>query len=188
MGVALTKDESDVYRTWHHSPAHLFLSNQAYIVTAGTLKKEHIFSDNRRLSLLQEELFCVSAEYGWQLQAWALFSNHYHFVGQAPEQAFSLRDMIRRFHSVTAVRVNELDGVTGRGVWFQYWDTCLTYEKSYYARLKYVHNNAVKHGLVMAAEDYPFCSAAWFKTHADPSLIEKVKRAGHDRIRIKDDF
>jgi len=182
------KDESDVYRTWHHSPAHLFLPNHTYIVTAGTLHKEHIFSGDRRLALLQNELFRVSMEYGWQLQAWAMFSNHYHFVAQAPVQASSLQDMIRRFHSVTALRVNKLDGSIGRKVWFQYWDTCLTYEKSYHARLKYVHYNALKHGLASVAEDYPFCSAAWFRSHADPSLIRRVERAGHDRIRIKDDF
>ena len=28
----------------------------------------------------------VAHEFGWQLEAWAVFSNHYHFVGHSPEE------------------------------------------------------------------------------------------------------
>ena len=71
---------------------------------------------------------------------------------------------------------------------FQYWDTCLTYEKSYYARLNYVHNNPVKHGLAPVADQYPFCSAAWFRAQADPRFRKKVESFRHDRVKIVDDF
>ena len=148
--------------TWHHCPAHVFVPNAAYIVTAGTLHKQHYFRGVGRLRLLQEELFATVAAYGWELQAWAIFSNHYHFIAHAPTDATTLKRMLQRLHSATARAVNRMDGTPGRQVWFQFWDTCLTYEASYYARLKYVHNNAVHHGLVPTAEQYEFCSAAWF--------------------------
>ena len=35
--------------------------------------------------------------------------------------------------------------------------------KSYLARLNYVHQNPVKHGLVRVANQYRWCSAAWLE-------------------------
>jgi putative transposase len=173
---------------WHHSPAHAFGPNTAYIVTAGTLHKQHYFQGAERLRLLQEKLFAAAAAYGWELQASALFSNHYHFVAHAPANATTLRRMLQRFHSATARAVNHLDGTPGRQVWFQFWDTCLTHEASYYARLNYVHNNAVHHGLVPVAEQYEFCSAAWFAANADPAFYRRVCSYKYGKIKIEDDF
>ena len=67
-------------------------------------------------------------------------------------------------------------------------DTCLTYEKSFYARLNYVHNNPVKHGLVPSAAQYSFCSAKWFKENADQDMYDKVISVPYDRVRVQDDF
>src|SRR6185295_13265442 len=44
-----------------------------------------------------------------------------------------------------------IDNATGRQVWYNFWDTKLTFENSYLARLNYVHQNPVKHGLVCIA-------------------------------------
>lgn len=173
---------------WHHRPAHVFLPNMFYCVTAGTLQKQHHFRGVERLNLLQEELFAAAEAYAWILQAWAIFSNHYHFIAQAPSEATSLRPMLQRFHSATARKVNRLDEVRGRQVWFEFWDTCLSYEASYYARLNYVHNNAVHHGLVSVAEQYEFCSAGWFVTHADPAFYRKVCSYKYDKVKMRDDF
>jgi len=151
---------------WPHSPSHQLSENGAYIVTAATYQKAPIFNSRQRLTLLCEHLFERAAQYGWQLQAWAAFPNHYHFVALVPAQPSSLRTLIRHLHSVTAVEVNRLDQQPGRKVWFQYWETYLIYEKSFYARLRYVHENAVHHGLVKRAVLYPWCSAGWFEQKA----------------------
>jgi len=175
-------------RPWHHSPLHIFIPNTMYIVTGSTLYKKHLFRGNKRLAILQDTLFEVVGEYNWLLQTWAVFSNHYHFIAKSPENAKSLKPMIQRFHSQSARQLNDLDNTSSRNVWFQYWDTCLTYEKSYYARLNYVNNNPVKHGLVKNAEQYPFCSATWFKAQADPGFRKKVESSKYDRVKIMDDF
>jgi putative transposase len=160
----------------------------AYIVTAATLHKQHHFQSVKRLRSLQEELFVVAEAYGWELQAWAIFSNHYHFIAHAPGDAASLKQMLQRLHSATSRTINRMDNTSGRQVWFQFWDTCLTHEASYYARLNYVHNNAVHHGLVPRAEQYEFCSAAWFAANADPAFYRRVCSYRYDKIKIKDDF
>ena len=159
-----------------------------YFVTAGTLHKQHFFRSNERLQMLQDTLFRVAGDYRWLLQAWAVFSNHYHFIAQSPEDPKTLKGMLQRLHSQTARTVNKLDDLRGRQVWIQYRDTCLTYEKSFYARLNYVNNNPVKHGLAVVAGQYPFCSAKWFKEKADAAFRKKVESFRYDRIRIEDDF
>ncbi len=171
---------------WKHAPLHLFMPNTVYMVTASTLYKQHIFTTPEKLRLLQEVLSEAAQTYQWNLEAWALFCNHYHFIARAPEDGTSLRRLIQRLHSQSARLVNEIDRTPGRRVWFQYWDTCLTYEKSYYARLNYVHNNPVKHGLVSIAEQYPFCSAAWFKAHASDDFRKKLATIPYDRVNVPD--
>jgi dethiobiotin synthase len=173
---------------WHHSPLHAFLPDSFYIITASTFHKAPIFRDEEHLQILQNTLLKITESFGWQLQAWAIFPNHYHFIAQAPDDGATLSRMIQRLHSLTARQVNELDQASGRKVWFQYWDTCLTYEESYLARLNYVHNNAVKHNITTAAADYPFCSAGWFENQADSTFRRKVQSFQYDRIKIPDDF
>lgn len=173
---------------WHHSPAHIYEPNMMYIVTASTYQKEHLFRGDKKLRLLQSILFDVMKDYKWELQAWAVFSNHYHFIGKSPENGKTVRTLTQRLHSESSRKLNDLDGNKGRKVWFQYWDTLLTYEKSYYARLNYVHNNPVKHGLVKVASQYPFCSAGWFEVNAKPSLYRKIQSFKYDKVNVRDDF
>jgi len=173
---------------WHHRPAHVFEPNQLYMVTAGTLHKEMFFKGADRLGLLQNHLFSLSEKFGWELQAWALFPNHYHFIAKAPDDAKTLKILVRQFHSLTARELNQLDNLSGRKVWFQYWDTCLTYEKSYYARLNYVMNNPVRHGLASVASAYRFCSAGWFETESDQGFVNKVRSFQYDQVRLQDEF
>jgi len=173
---------------WPHAPVHRLGEAGTYMVTAATCEKEHFFAGRERLRLLHDTLLRLSGELGWRLQAWAVFSNHYHFVAMTTGTSSLLGNLVRRLHGATAVALNRLDGVHGRKVWFQYWDTRLTYEKSYLARLRYVHENAVHHGLVRQGAMYPWCSAAWFERTADPAFLKTVQSFGTDRLNIQDDF
>ena len=158
------------------------------MVTAGTVSKQHFFASPDHLSFLQDALLGLAARYGWNLQAWAIFSNHYHFVASSPVKAESLRALVRHLHSSTAIGANRLDGAAGRKVWFQYWDTHLTYEKSYFARLNYVHSNAVHHGLVRIASAYRWCSARWFEQKADLAFYKRIMNLATDHVQVRDDY
>jgi putative transposase len=73
-------------------------------------------------------------------------------------------------------------------VWHNFRETLLTYQKSYLARLNYVHHNAVKHGLVRVANQYPCCSAAWFERTATPAQVRTIYRFKTDRLQVFDDY
>ncbi len=104
------------------------------------------------------------------------------------EDAHTLKPMLTHLHADTAREINQRDGVTDRQVWFNFWDTELTYEKSYLARLNYVHQNAVKHGLVPVANQYRWCSAAWFERTATPSQVRTIYGFKTDQLKVVDDF
>lgn len=175
---------------WPHAPPHQLAKDATYFVTAGTYQKAHHFAGSQRLRLLRDELLRQANAFGWQLEAWALFSNHYHFVGRINDDANAqhLPAFLKRFHAVTASAMNKLDNTPGRRVWHNYRETQLTFEASYLARLNYTHQNAVKHGLVPVASHYPWCSAAWFEQHAPLARVNTVYRFKTDRVNVDDTY
>ena len=176
---------------WPHAPAHRLSSAGTYFVTAGTYRKAHFFNDADRLGVLHRGLLRVMHEAGWTLEAWAVFPNHYHFVAHSPvdaENACDLSGILAGLHRKTALWVNQLDDAKGRKVWHNFWETKLTYEKSYLARLNYCHQNAVKHGVVRVANLYPWCSASWFERTARPAQVKTIYSLKTDELNVFDDY
>ena len=158
------------------------------MVTAGTYLKQPFFRGAERLDYLCGLLLELAESYRWELQAWAVFPNHYHLVAFSPPGAVALAKWTRHLHSVAAIQANRWDGTPGRKVWFQYWDTPLTFPKSYFARLGYVHRNAVHHGLVREASLYRWCSAGWLGRRAPASFYKRIMAMNVDRVNVEDDF
>ncbi len=174
--------------SWPHAPKHGLFTPGIYFVTASTYKKYPHLKTAARKDFFQHLLFQIAADFGWQLQAWAILQNHYHFIAVSPDNPRTLSRFIGKLHMLSAKNFNLQDQTPGRKVWFQFWDTHLTYQKSYLARLNYVNHNPVKHGLVHNAENYPWCSASWFVQNAPPAFVETVQRFKTDRIKVYDDF
>jgi REP-associated tyrosine transposase len=176
---------------WPRAPTHQLSQQGTYFVTARTHNAEHHFRGANRLAVLHRGLLRLTFDFGWQLEAWAVFSNHYHFVAHSPvaePDASSLRALLSLLHEKTAKWVNRLDGTPGRKVWFNDRDTRLTYQKSYLTRLNYTHRNAVKHGLVAAAHLYPWCSASWFERTASAAQVRAIYRFRTDLMRLDDEM
>ena len=176
---------------WPHAPVHRLGKDGTYFVTAGTYQKAHLFRTRARLKMLHDALLSHASDYGWQLEAWAVFSNHYHFVARPAREGSAKADlgmMITRLHKATASALNARDGTVGRKVWHSYRETLLTFERSWLARLNYTHQNPVKHGLVARAADYEWCSAAWFERTAPGAWRETVYSFKTDKLQVEDDF
>jgi len=176
---------------WPHAPTHQLSERGTYFITAGTYLKAHHFCASQRLDVLHRALLSVTRKFSWDLEAWAVLSNHYHFVAKSPrdsEDASTLSRMLGVLHARTAAWINRLDGQPRRKVWHNFWDTKLTYQKSYLARLNYVHQNAVKHGLVPVANQYQWCSARWFEQIASPAMVRSIYRFKIDQLSIRDNF
>jgi len=176
------------HSTWPHAPVHHLTESGVYMVTAGTYRKQPLFREGPAVRMLHDALLAIAAGHGWRLEAWAVFANHYHFIAAAPADPGTLTLLVRELHSRTAIALNRHDAMPDRKVWHNYWDTRLRREASYLARINYVHQNAVKHGVASSATDYPWCSAAWFERTATPARVRAISGFKIDGVRVPDDF
>ena len=158
------------------------------MITCGTYRKTHFLNTPEKLDLFCHLFFDCIAEAKWELHAWAVLSNHYHFIASSPADPGTLRRMISKLHTLSARDLNALDGQPGRKVWFQYFDSHITFTNSYLPRLKYIHHNPVHHRILPCAENYPWCSAAWFARTARPGFRMTVAGFKIDALSIADDF
>lgn len=173
---------------WPHAPSHEVSHPGRYILTAATYHKEKLFNTAEKLTLLEDVLLQALLEEGWKVQAWAVFPNHYHFVGLSPDTGLGLTKLTQRIHGESCRELNRLDNRVGRNVWYRSWDTRITFEKSYLARLAYAHQNAVKQGVVREASQYRWCSARWFEERASRAFRDSVLSFKTDKVNGYDDF
>ena len=174
-------------RDWPHAPIHRLNETGVFMVTSGTYRKAPFFHSEDRLTLMVNSLIDLCQKYSLGLQAWAVFPNHYHLVAHIP-QPQNLKRFTRHLHSTTAIAVNQDDHLPGRKVWFQYWESHITFQRSYFARLSYVHQNPVRHKIVRVASQYRWCSAGWFERKASPALFKTVMNFPCDKVVVPDDF
>ena len=177
---------------WPKTPARKLHEKGTFAVTGETSKKAYLFNTAEKLDILQESMLKLALEYKWQLEAWSLFSNHYHILisSRTPD---NLDAFIEAFHAQTAEQLNALDAVEKRKVWVQYSVNRIIMQASHNAFLNFIHHNCVKHGVAKDATTYPWCSAKWFETVNDPEYVIKIKSFGSksfgiNNLTIVDDF
>jgi len=178
----------DIYKPYPHNPPHWFVSNAIYMVTGSTLYKKPFLDKEEKRANFLEILFERTKVLGWALHAWAVMTDHYHFIAQSPENAYSLKMLTEGVHSINAKFVNQVDNTPRRRIWYNYWDTCLQTEASYYSRMNYVILNPVKHGLVENPEDYPFSSYRYFVESTEPDFQQMILSQPIDDLQIEDEF
>ncbi len=181
-------DASPLAKNWPHAPVHYLSDAGIYMVTAGTYQKNKLLNSPGRLELVMRALFKYATEFNWQLHAWAVMANHYHFVAKPELSPLNLSRFVAKLHMTTSKDFNERDKTPGRKVWFQYWESIITFERSYLARVNYVNQNPVYHGLVSSAELYRWGSAAWFERTAPLPFVKAVKSMRIEGVRVPDDF
>lgn len=88
------------------------------MVTARSAEQRHLLAADEMKDWFQNTLFSIANEFGWKLEAWAILSNHYHFIGHSPPTvegaATSLGPMVRKLHSLATKELNRRDGESGR--------------------------------------------------------------------------
>jgi putative transposase len=145
-----------IFKIAPYNPPHLFVDDTLYMLTASIYKKADLIKSPQRKLEWREAFHEAAKIYQWRIIAWVVLHNHYHAIVHSPEHAGNLSKFINSYHKFTARKWNAKDGLPGRQVWWNYWDTCIRSDRDYYSRLKYVFWNPVKHGLVETPEEYSF--------------------------------
>jgi len=177
------------YKTYAHTPPHLYRAGAKYFITASIHEKKKILADSAKEKLLFS-LSTSCEKYGWQLEDWVILDNHYHIMVNAPEKSANLSKFIAEYHKFTAlfIKKNLPEAATWPKVFNNYWDACITYEKSYYARLNYLYNNPVKHRYVQSAQEYRWGSF-YLRYNHEKAYVEKlIQEFPCDMLKIEDDY
>ena len=136
-----------------------------HITQRGVDRRETFADDGDRrtyLRLLQENL--VESE--TRLLGWCLMTNHVHLIA-IPEREDSLSVLLRRVHGRYAQYYNVRAGRTGH-LWQNRFFACVLEASHLWTALAYVERNPVRAGMVPAAEDYLWSSAAAHLAGEDP--------------------
>ncbi len=173
---------------WPHAPPHRLSEAGVYFVTARTHDQIQWLHTPERRDWFQQMLFERFSEKNWRLEAWAVLSNHYHVVAHSPQgNAETLGPLLQKLHSLSTKRLNLEDTTPGRTrLWQNFRETHLTYQRSYLARLNYVHQNPKHHGLVPVASDWKWCSAATFKRSVTPAWVKTIASFHYEEIAKED--
>lgn len=178
-------------RDWPHAPPHRLKDAGVYFVTARAAAQRHLLHTPELRDWFTQTLASLAQRYGWTLEAWAVLSNHYHLVAHCPapgeEGATSLSPFLQHLHSATTRELNCRDAIPGRTrLWQNFRETHLTLQRGYLARLNYVHQNAVHHGLVPVASQWKWCSASAFKQAVTPAWLRTIASFKFDQIAVAD--
>ena len=136
-----------------HRPLHWYVGQELLWLTAATLRHvSYLDTEERRDYFLEEWLAAAEA---WKVEpvAWVVLPNHWHAIVR-PENPATIPRFVARVHGRTAIHLNRLDGIPGRRVWRQYWDTVLRTEGDFWSRVNYLWWNPVRHGCCEAPEDW----------------------------------
>jgi putative transposase len=180
---------NEVYKVYKNNPPHLFKPKSKYMVTGSTyLKERHLTAPDSKKQLLLSILKGCQ-RYNWKLEDWVVLDNHYHLMLESPEEADFLPKLINEVHKFTAIwlRKNNLVDVPKK-IFHNYWDSCVTFESSYFARLNYIYFNPVKHGYVTHPKDYCFGSYFYRYPGFSQELKSLERKYPFERVNVRDDF
>lgn len=165
-------------KRYPHAPAHLFVPGAKYWVTGSAYKHRKFFRAAETKWEMLRILNLGCQKFGWQLEDWVILDDHYHLMLQASDDGRkTIADVMNNFHKFSSmwIRKNYPEFKKEKRIFCNYWDTCITYERSYYARLNYLYHNPVKHGYVEKAEDYPFGSY-YARMKIERLYLERLKK------------
>jgi len=104
---------------WPHGPAHWLFEPGLYMITARTYQKLPHLHSAMRLDFFVGSLFDYATDFEWNLRAWAVLSNHYHFVGASSKPA-TLQKFLGKLHMKTVKQLNLWDNTPSRKCGFNF--------------------------------------------------------------------
>jgi putative transposase len=132
--------------TADHRPPHRYDNQSIYFLTSRVYQNKDLLAGDLRKKIFLEVLKNLVNQYNIKLYAWSILDNHYHLLFYLP-RGTQLKLFLNRLHSIVALKLNQQDGVSGRRVWYQYFDHSIRDEADFWKHFNYIHQNPIKHGL-----------------------------------------
>ncbi|MEO8514416.1 MAG: transposase [Ignavibacteria bacterium] len=177
-------------KRYKHNPPHLFRENTKYFITGSIYGKKKLLRSKESKYKLLEYIFKSADNFKWKLEDWVILENHYHLMLESPENPETLADMMGNVHRYSAIWINKNVEFCkdNNKIWHNYWDKCLTYERSYFTRLNYIWYNPLKHMLIEDPKDWEFGSY-YYRYKSEKDYLEKINKSyPFDKLKLDDDF
>jgi putative transposase len=144
-----------------HELSHRVNDGNLYLLIGTNYEHRHVMSTPERRDEFSEKLLTKFRDLpNAELFAWCLLPNHYHLLARVDQDDFAA--MSARLHNGTSTQWNREDGMPGRKVWYRYCDRDIRNDRHFWVAMNYIHANAVKHGYVKRAYDWPWSSVHFY--------------------------
>jgi putative transposase len=179
-----------IYKKYKHNPPHLFVPNTKYLITGATYQRKHfLFNDDNKIALRNSKIKGFTDK-GWVLEDWIILNNHYHLMANSPDNTSLLNFIIKDIHRFNALwlkkNISELKNE--EILWYDYWDSCIAYEVSYYSRLNYIWFNQAKHGYVEFPDEW-IHGSFYYRVKKEKEYLDSIlEKYPCDKIKIDDRF
>jgi putative transposase len=155
----------------HRRLPRVDLPRHTYALTCCLDRRRRLFADPDLCRALID-LWAEARERGdIVLHGYVIMPDHYHVLATLTE-APSISNVVRRAHSTFARMVRSRLVVDGRVWQRRFWDHVIRDDEDWRTKLRYLHDNPVRAGLVEYATDYPWSSASFWETGTGPVTCE----------------
>jgi putative transposase len=158
--------------------------NHARFITFSTYRKIPIFKTQALRYAFIEQLQRVRIQHEFSLFAWVLMPNHVHMLlmpGSISTTPIILRAIkigsakriLARWRELDAPILKQLVDAMGKQRLWQYgggYDRNITSTSELHEKIRYIHANPVRAGLVSTPTDWPWSSAAWWSGDHDYTI------------------
>ncbi len=149
---------------------------QFYFVTTTVRNFTKIFTTDKYCDVLINNIKHYQRRYKFLILGYVIMPNHFHWIVKTEPEEGTISDIMRDIKKYTAwdildllrkerpLQVKEFRKDVKKGQKHQLWmhrfdDQVIRNNKMFWTKLKYIHNNPVKAGIVKKTIDYKYSSA-----------------------------
>jgi len=137
---------------------HFYLENQVYFITTTTEGRKPVFAKEEDALILWNVINNQRERERVHLLGFVIMPDHLHLV-IIPRGGTRISFIMQEIKKGSARLINRLRGRWGKLWRDEYYDYIIRDEEDLREKLRYVHHNSVKKGLVEDEQRYPFSSA-----------------------------
>ncbi len=161
-----------------------------FFVTTTVVDFVNVFKDTKCCEVLISNIKHYQKRYNFDILAYVIMPSHFHWIVQVDRTKGTISDIMRDIKKYSAWDIMEIiENMKGKDLIAifeknameykdrkrKFWkkrfdDQVVRDQKMFYTKLRYIHNNPVKAGLVIRPEEYRYSSARNYKK-GDHSII-----------------
>jgi len=146
-----------------------------YFITTRTKSGSRAFEDAETARFFIAILQYFKYLFSYKVYAYVVMPDHVHFIIElAARTAVPLKKVLNEIKGNFSRRYNQKNNTSGSFWQKGYYDRIIRNEHDFKKTLDYIHNNAVKAGLVTTPSEYEFSSYNQWIREEKSSLIDRI--------------